>query len=301
MKTIGETDALLARLRAEGAPAPEIIRQLAEACLGWPYVFGAWGEKCTPAGRRRRVRDDHPAVKSKCPALNGGSCSGCGWGGGVRMFDCRGFTAWLVRQAGSDLAGEGASSQYDTASNWVRRGPAKEMPDCVCCVFRRRDGRMEHTGMHLGGGRVIDCSAGVSSVGMGGWTHYGIPKGLYSEEEIPMETVKPILRRGASDDSVRELQDRLTLLGFPCGAIDGVFGTRTFNALVAFQTEMKLDPDGVCGPKTWRALAAAPARTDPADRCLLLVVIDGATPEEFNRILAVCPHARAVREEAAHA
>jgi N-acetylmuramoyl-L-alanine amidase len=36
--------------------------------------------------------------------------------------------------------------------------------------------------------------------------------------------------------------------------VDGKFGAKTYNALRMFQSGAGLDPDGVCGPKTWDAL-----------------------------------------------
>jgi hypothetical protein len=206
------------------------------------------------------------------------------------MYDCRGFTAWLLRQVGLDLTGQGATSQYNTKANWMRRGEINVMPDCVCCVFRRKGSSMEHTGMHVGGGVVIDCSTGVSSVGMRGWTHFGIPIGLYSEEEIPMETVKPTLRKGDSGDEVKALQERLNALGYDCGEADGVFGTRTKNAVVRFQTDHQLDPDGVVGRKTWAALDSI----QPAE--IYRVTIEGVTLSQYKRILEICPLAECERE-----
>ena len=291
MNSIPQVDAIRAQMETEGASKPDIIRQIALACLGWPYVFGAWGEECTPQARRRRARDDHPTIVSKCPALSGrGTCADCNWGIGVRMYDCRGFTAWLLRQVGLDLTGQGATSQYNTKANWMRRGEINVMPDCVCCVFRRKGSSMEHTGMHVGGGVVIDCSTGVSSVGMRGWTHYGIPVGLYSEEEIPMETVKPTLRKGDRGDEVKALQERLNSLGYDCGEADGVFGTRTKNAVVRFQTDHQLDPDGVVGRKTWAALDSI----QPAE--IYRVTIEGVTLSQYKRILEICPLAECERE-----
>ena len=107
-----QVDTIRRTMEAEGAAKPEIIRQLALACLDWPYVFGAWGEDCTPPNRRRRARADHPTIVSKCPALNGKSCADCKWGIGVRMFDCRGFTRWLLQQVGLDIVnGSGVACQ----------------------------------------------------------------------------------------------------------------------------------------------------------------------------------------------
>jgi N-acetylmuramoyl-L-alanine amidase len=57
---------------------------------------------------------------------------------------------------------------------------------------------------------------------------------------------RPMLR----GDDVRELQLRLSRLGFDAGNDDGVFGSSTRAALVAFQSEVALEPDGILGPAT---------------------------------------------------
>jgi peptidoglycan hydrolase-like protein with peptidoglycan-binding domain len=44
-----------------------------------------------------------------------------------------------------------------------------------------------------------------------------------------------------------------TLVGNRCG-IDGIFGAGTTRAVRSFQSSHRLAPDGVVGPKTWRAL-----------------------------------------------
>lgn len=55
-------------------------------------------------------------------------------------------------------------------------------------------------------------------------------------------------------DDVTALQERLAELGFDTGRVDGVFGPLTETALRSFQREYGLVPDGVCGPRTLRAL-----------------------------------------------
>jgi hypothetical protein len=212
------------------------------------------------------------------------------------MYDCRGFTAWLVRQVGLDLTGQGATSQYNTSTNWARRGKIDEMPDCVCCVFRQKDGKMEHTGMHVGGGVVIDCSVNVRSVGLSGWTHYAIPAGLYDEGEIPVEILKPTLRRGSRGAYVIEAQEILTMCGYDCGTVDGVYGTRTIDAVKRFQTDNGLNPDGVVGRMTWDALAKAEAQAPMAPAETYRVTIYGVTYAQYRKILDICPLAEAVRE-----
>ena len=51
-------------------------------------------------------------------------------------------------------------------------------------------------------------------------------------------------------DDVADLQRLLTSLGFPMSQIDGIHGQRTADALVDFQLNAGLVPDGVCGPIT---------------------------------------------------
>ena len=144
------------------------------------------------------------------------------------------------------------------------------MPDVVCCLFRQSGNKMEHTGMHIGGGQVIHCSAGVQTGSIGeGWTHYAVPVGLYSADEIQKAgriKVRKTLRKGASGDEVRELQTMLAARGYDVGGIDGAFGNATESAVRAFQSAQGLTLDGICGTATWAALDAVQPNADaPTD------------------------------------
>jgi N-acetylmuramoyl-L-alanine amidase len=55
-------------------------------------------------------------------------------------------------------------------------------------------------------------------------------------------------------DDVAQLQQRLLDMGFDCGRIDGIFGPDTARALVEFQRNVGITPDGTCGPQTFKAL-----------------------------------------------
>jgi murein DD-endopeptidase MepM/ murein hydrolase activator NlpD len=63
------------------------------------------------------------------------------------------------------------------------------------------------------------------------------------------------LRSGASGKRVRALQLELAWHGFPSGLVDGRFGPRLTAALRRFQRSEGLEPDGVAGRSTLRALA----------------------------------------------
>ena len=55
-------------------------------------------------------------------------------------------------------------------------------------------------------------------------------------------------------DDVATLQARLQDLGFYHALVDGYFGLQTHNALMSYQREYGLSPDGICGPETLRSL-----------------------------------------------
>lgn len=71
-----------------------------------------------------------------------------------------------------------------------------------------------------------------------------------AEQEYPQ---KPTLRRGSRGPAVTELQRRLTVSGFPLQA-DGIFGPKTYQAVVGYQRTRGLIVDGIVGPQTWKAL-----------------------------------------------
>jgi N-acetylmuramoyl-L-alanine amidase len=71
------------------------------------------------------------------------------------------------------------------------------------------------------------------------------------DDELP-------LQRGSRGEAVRDIRRRLKALGFPsAGDGAGSFGLATERALLGFQRERGLRPDGVCGRQTWSALVEA--------------------------------------------
>lgn len=66
---------------------------------------------------------------------------------------------------------------------------------------------------------------------------------------------RPTVRQGDRGVYVRYLQEKLTSKLYPLGAIDGIFGNGTRGAVVEFQQENNLSPDGIVGPLTWAAVS----------------------------------------------
>ena len=66
----------------------------------------------------------------------------------------------------------------------------------------------------------------------------------------------PLLRQNYRGAYVRFLQQLLESNLYPVGTIDGIFGSRTANAVRAFQSANGLAVDGIVGPNTWAALTS---------------------------------------------
>lgn len=189
MNTAKQVDSMIANWKQQGLKKHEVVVKIANACIGWSYVFGARGEYCTPANRRAFYKSKgKETIKTKCKNFNGDKgCSGCKWypSGETRFYDCRGFTYWcLLKGANIAIQGGGATSQYNDDSNWSEKGLIANMPkDKVCCVFRYDSStkKMEHTLLYDGQGNYIHCSGEVKKCAISKYnaTHYAIPKGLY--------------------------------------------------------------------------------------------------------------------------
>jgi peptidoglycan hydrolase-like protein with peptidoglycan-binding domain len=71
---------------------------------------------------------------------------------------------------------------------------------------------------------------------------------MYTPDRLPID-------RTSSYDDIRQLQSMLRFKGFlEHEQIDGQFGQQTVDAVRKFQESVGLEPDGVVGQQTWRAL-----------------------------------------------
>lgn len=139
--------------------------------------------------------------------------------------------------------------------------------------YLRRPGFVEPLAAKFCNGTTVTCE-GLSQWGSQGLAQQGynstqILRSYYGDVEIVSNA--PVrdyvssypgtpLRRGSVGPNVVIVQTELNRISqnYPAipkiAAVDGIFGARTENALMAFQRIFDLDPDGIVGPATWYAL-----------------------------------------------
>lgn len=72
-----------------------------------------------------------------------------------------------------------------------------------------------------------------------------------------MQSAFALSKFGSTGQEVRSIQTALKDGGYYSGSIDGIFGSATKKAVIAFQKENKLTPDGIVGNKTLKALGVS--------------------------------------------
>lgn len=283
MKSAAEVTSLIAEVKKAGLPASEACWKVALACVGWSYVFAAYGDYCDPSNRRSRYngcRDEKAKVniKAKCQNFNGkdtvpAGCVGCKWflgtassdeskhEGRTRMFDCRGFVYYVLHQVCGmwEKCPAGATTMWNTASNWKEKGViADGIPSNVLvCLFvksKEKANTMEHIGFAYNG-ETVECSSGVehhTSINKK-WTHWAVP--VCVDWDHPAD-YRPTLKRGDKGEYVTLLQVELLNNGYDVGksGVDGIFGAATEAAVRSFQSDHDLPVNGIVDSAVWAAL-----------------------------------------------
>ena len=75
-----------------------------------------------------------------------------------------------------------------------------------------------------------------------------------------LPTAAPVMRTGSKGQEVKDLQTRLSALGYYSGNIDGEFGPGTKEAVTAFQKANGLEADGIVGEETRELLFSVNAK-----------------------------------------
>ena len=88
-----------------------------------------------------------------------------------------------------------------------------------------------------------------------------VPGSVMAVTRDPAEaTPEPVLRTGSRGQEVKDLQSRLSQLGYYKDEIDGQFGAGTKAAVIEFQRVNGLDADGMVGSETKAVLYSTQAK-----------------------------------------
>lgn len=94
-------------------------------------------------------------------------------------------------------------------------------------------------------------------------------------------TVNALSKIGSTGSEVRQIQTRLKAWGYYNGAVDGIFGTATKNAVIKFQKANGLKADGIVGSKTLAAIGiSGGSSNNSADFELLARIISAESRGE---------------------
>ena len=269
-----------------------IIADYAISKLGCAYIYGGYGEKkCTPSFRKERAAqypDQKDNIYKNCQVLSGkkSSCSGCKWEG-KQSYDCAQLTRYSCKAAGQELV-SGANSQWNKTA-WEAKGEIDTYPneEGVLLYHRNKSGIMTHTGVGIGNGYAVEARGakyGVvqTKVTDRTWTHWAVLPGVLNGSKTPVDESKDeiretieednktaqkaeqgantvivelnTLKNGSKGEQVKTVQRLFNAMGYDCGTVDGIFGTKTKNATISFQQSCELSADGIIGEKTWNAL-----------------------------------------------
>lgn len=79
-------------------------------------------------------------------------------------------------------------------------------------------------------------------------------------------TVMTLSKYGSKGDEVTQVQTKLQEKGYYTGKIDGIFGSKTKEALLKYQKDVGLTADGIAGPNTLSKLGITSSSTSSASQ-----------------------------------
>lgn len=200
-------------------------------------------------------------------------------------FDCSAAVIQAWELAGVPVKSKGATYTGNMYSVFLNCG-FEDVSGSVDLVhgsgLQRGDvllNHKNHTAIYAGGGKTVEAAINERGTTTGGepgdqtgkefllrlyrnypWDcvlrYTGKSGGsLQPVNALKLVAVKvPQLQLGHAGAAVAMMQQGLKYHGHDPNGNDGEFGPRTDNALIAFQTALGLEPDGICGPATWTAL-----------------------------------------------
>ena len=83
----------------------------------------------------------------------------------------------------------------------------------------------------------------------------------YKHYQAPVAVQTAVIKQGQRGDTVKTIQQKLKRWGYYSGAVDGIFGAKTKEAVKYFQRKNGLTVDGIVGNQTLKALGISTAST----------------------------------------
>lgn len=239
----------------------------AESQLGQAYWWGCFGQTATKELLEYK-RKQYPSVYKTQLYANAEEQFG------MRVFDCVGLIKGYLWSDSYDsepvynqLQDVNAVGLYTVCNE---SGTLSSMPEEPgICVFTKA---LDHVGVYIGRGKVIESRGhnyGVVATNITErfWYFWGRPKWIqyneYSKYQEPYYSLSTSDKKfidklgeislGANGKQVKLLQ---ILLRQACidTPVDGVYNETLRQHVIEYQTEKKLEIDGICGKNTWTAL-----------------------------------------------
>ncbi len=123
---------------------------------------------------------------------------------------------------------------------------------------------------------------------------YYAPQNTSAEALAYADTLPTLSQYGSRGEEVTKIQTRLKKWGYYTGSVDGIFGTKTLEAVKYFQRKNGLKVDGIAGPQTLAAMGLASSSSSSSstssgsDYYLLARIISAeARGESFEGQVAV--------------
>lgn len=227
------------------------LADYATSKLGTPYFYGSKMDKLT-RDRMDKLHFMYPGVVTKqymSIAEQQGQIDKIN-------VDCSGLIgAYRQRQIGS-------AQLYSTAK---KRLPISQIKDFAIGTVLWKQG---HVGVYVGNGECVEAK-GIrygtvkNPVKNTKWLYgltfadmeydYSVKVPGNSKQKNPFVEPTQILKKGSRGEGVMWLQYELNESGYGL-TIDGIFGEKTLNAVIAFQTSSKILIDGEVGKQTRAAL-----------------------------------------------
>lgn len=164
---------------------PSQVIQFANSKIGCGYVWGTHGQVLTQSllDSLKRQHPDHIDVSIVKQWI------------GKQVFDCAGFVHAAFETVGINFA-TGATSIWKQKNLFEDTGKINTLPTNKVCVLFRQDKNdasvMAHTGIYVLNGKYVHASGSKTGVQPGtmngSWTHWGLPKGLYSGSQPVVQT-----------------------------------------------------------------------------------------------------------------